>query len=270
MAHAMILNPRRKKRKGPRRMSALQRKYFGKRKAKRSRKPTVLIATTNPRRKKRRHHRRHTSHKRHHRRSRKLFSFKRNPRRVRRLRFRRNPLFDTSMLTGMVAPAAIGAGGAILVDLAVGNLPLPPSLVQGPLLPLVRVGAALLLGTAVGEFAGREAGQAAAAGGVTVVIYQLFRQFLATQAPNIQLGRYVGRYVGRKRRALAGGRMHRRGLDMRKGLGRVPLVRAGGVGTTMPLRNMRNVALVQGGASQGGLGYISPTRKLGLGRYMSM
>src|SRR5215472_6211535 len=165
MAHMMVLNPRKRRKHGRRRMTAKQRMYFGKR---RKRKTKVVTLETNPRRRRRKHRRR--AH--HRRRSRSFFSnprasrrrrFARNPRR----RFRRNPIGGSSLtgfLTGTLAPAAFGAAGALGIDALIANVALPQQLMQGPALPIVRIGAALLLGAAIGALSDRQTGEAVAAG----------------------------------------------------------------------------------------------------------
>ena len=66
-------------------------------------------------------------------RGRKARRFHSNPRR----RFRRNPIEGSasSFLSGTMLPAAVGAAGAIGVDLLIGNLPLSANLKSGTMLP---------------------------------------------------------------------------------------------------------------------------------------
>jgi hypothetical protein len=193
-------------------MSALQLKYFGKR-----RKRSSGRLASNPKRshavaKKKRHHRRKRSglhlfsnprrrrlranprrhHRRHH--------YRKNP--IMRRRFRRNPMPGSigGFIGNSLVPAAVGAAGAIGVDMLIGNLPLPYNLTSGRALPLVRIGAALLVGAGVAAVAGDEAGGQAAAGGMIVAVYGLAKSYLQNAAPNIRMARYVrmSRYVRMK------------------------------------------------------------------------
>lgn len=257
MAHMMVLNPRKRKR---RRMTAKQRMYFGK--GRRKRKAKTIVVETNPRRRRRKHRKHHRrTHAR--RRSRSFFGnpvrrrrrrFARNPRR----RFRRNPLGGSmsGFLMGTIAPAAIGAAGAIGIDALIGNVTLPPQLSQGVGLPIVRIGAALLLGAAIGAVSDRQTGEAVAAGAVTVTIYQLARSYMAQSMPNVRLAKYVrmGKYV----------RM--RGLARRRRMAGLAAVRRARVANMMQRRRlmgMRLRTLKSRSGGMGGMGYMNPARTLG-------
>lgn len=197
MSGLMLLNPKGRKSAGRRKrrkpMTAKQLKYFGPRKSRKATRkrraaaPKVVVVASNPRRKRRTS----VAKKARTHRKRKARSFNRNPRPARR-RFRRNPLPSASgFLTGTLVPAGIGAGGALLVDLAIGNLPLPASAKQGAMLPIVRIAGALGVGALVGLLMGEDAGQEAAAGGIVVTLYAITRQYLNQNMPNIRLARYV-------------------------------------------------------------------------------
>lgn len=203
----LLVNPRRRRRRGPRRMSALQRKYFGKgrrrvtslasnprRRRRRSRRATTLYA--NPRR--RRSHRRVTR-------------LARNPRRRHRLRLRRNPSLSLSspmsFVKNTVMPAAIGATGALAVDWAFANLPVPMFLTSGMMLPIARIGGALLVGVAAGAVMGKKFGEDVAAGAVTVTLYDLIKTSMQTNMPNVRLARYVSMRGVPRRIIPAGNRM---------------------------------------------------------------
>jgi len=263
----MLLNPRRRRR--VRKMSALQRKYFGKRRGKRRAKETVIVATGNPRR--RRHKaKRRTFRRNPRRRAVARRSFRRNPIRHRR-HFRRNPTGLGGFLSGSLIPAAIGAGGAIAVDLLVSNAPLPQTLRQGTVTPaVVRVAASLLIGFGVALVGGEGMGANAAAGGMIVTIYNLVRNYMQQNMPNVKMNRYLS---GRSRMGFV-----RRGVGFngRRGLGAVRrrrLLRLQGVrpigvprlrgyaGNTTKFRVMRSA----GGNQR--MGYTGPAPTLG--RYMS-
>lgn len=194
--------------------------------------------------------------------------FARNPRAMRRS-FRRNPI-DQNMIGQSLIGAGIGAAGALAVDLAVGNLPIPASLKQSAMtLAMVRIGGALLVGMAVGAISGDDAmGEEAAAGAMTVTAYQLIKNYIATNYPNLKLARYVpvGRYLGRRRirrlgrrvRGLGAIRQKRRRM-MLKGLVR----RRAGV----PRLGGRVTKFRMPRTGGGRLGYIGPARTLG--RYVN-
>lgn len=204
MAELLLINPRHRRRasvkrarRNPRRrrrraMTALQRQYFGGRRARR--------LTRNPRRRRRYH------------------AMRRNPRRVRR--FRRNPSFARARayvrgarfpttvggIMDMIIPASIGAAGALALDMAWGSLPLPATLTTGTLAPVTRIAGAIGIGVVVGMVAGRRNGALAGAGALTVTMYDLIKPYVASAFPQVpglgywsparqHLGSYVGAYV---------------------------------------------------------------------------
>jgi hypothetical protein len=207
VGHLMVLNPRGRKsagrKKRHRKMTAKQLRYFGPKKSRKAKKAKakVVIIESNPKRKRRnavakkRHRTRATAKTRR--------RFRSNPRAARR-RFRRNPIGSgaAGFLGGTLMPAAIGAGGALAVDLAIGNLPLPASMKTGAMLPMVRIAAALGVGMLVGMAGGEEAGSEAAAGGIIVTVYSLMKNYMATSMPSVRMARYVsmGAIVRRRRR----------------------------------------------------------------------
>jgi hypothetical protein len=206
MAQLMLLNPRRARKAGPskrrRKMTAKQLKYFGprksrtargaptKRKAKKAAKPSIVIVSQNPRGKTAVAKKRRQSKSR----KAKVFTHKA----VRR--FRRNPRsIEKGFVNNTLVPAAIGAAGAFGADMLLSYLPIPQQYRSGPLLPVLRIAAALLVGAAVGALSSREAGEEAAAGGVIVTLYGLARGYIpqAGAGAGGQMGRYVPmqRYV---------------------------------------------------------------------------
>lgn len=267
----MVLgNPKKKKRKA-RRMSALQRKYFGKRKgkkrkARRSKGETVIIATSNPRR----HHVKK-------RRRRRTIRARTNPRKRRYIRARRNPRIlgggAGGFLSNSLIPAAVGAAGAIAVDLAIGNLTfLPASMKSGAGLPITRIGLSLLAGMAVGAIAGEEYGEQAAAGGMIVALYALAKNYMTTKMPNVRMARYMplNRYLGARRRRMG---FIRRRLGAMPPAQRVRAIRAmkgmRGFRRRMgvPALNGAPFTKMRVGRSGKSLGYIGPARTMG--RYMN-
>lgn len=216
MAPLMILNPRRRKTgaKRKRKMSAKQLKFFGARKKAKKKKAArakVIVLTSNPKGKNVAKRKRRT-------RRRKAKVFTHNPRQKRR-RFRHNPRsIEAGFVKNTFLPGAIGAAGAIGTDMLISYLPIPPQFKQGMMLPVLKIGAALLVGAAVGAVSSREAGEEAAAGGVIVALYGLARGFMQNSMPNVAMARYVPmqRYVpmrgmgppGMMQRPGGGGNMH--------------------------------------------------------------
>lgn len=108
-----------------------------------------------------------------------------NPR-VRRRRYRRNPLGLPSLggLTSQLMPAALGAGGAIALNVGLSFLPLPDSLKTGWTRHGVRLVGALGLGWLAKKFLGAKGG-AVALGALTVVMYDIGKQVLQTATPEL-------------------------------------------------------------------------------------
>lgn len=101
-------------------------------------------------------------------------------------RVRRNP--SGGMMTRTVMPVAIGAGGALLADLALGFVPLPDMLKTDTMKPIVKLGAAVGIGMIARKVAGRDTGNKVMAGALTVVAYGVARDFLQKHVPSLPLG----------------------------------------------------------------------------------
>lgn len=169
MAELMLVNPRRRrrrvkaKRKSPkkrRRMSALQRKFFGKKRTKRN--PIVMA-------KKSRRRRRSIIAKR---------------------RYKRNPSggFSTkSFMRNTLMPSAVGAAGALGIDVIMGFLPIPIQFKTGPMRAVVKVIGAASIGYIASNFMKRETANQIAAGAITVAMYDVFKGFMQQAMPNIPL-----------------------------------------------------------------------------------
>lgn len=278
--HLMVLNPAKKRRRHKRRKARLKARrkltakqiaagFGGKRgrKAKRRAKAKVVIVESNPTKGSkmaRKHRRRHRKHS----------------RKVLRRRFRRNPE-GSGFLSNTIAPAAVGAAGAVAVDFLQGMIPLGQSL-SSTLQPVIGIGYSLLVGLGVDAVAGSKAGGEAAAGGIVVQLYNLFNQLLgqgggyAGGSPASsgygQMNRYLG-YLRRNPRMLAAINQRRalKGLQPinmrpRHGLARHPLAVGTlpmnprfGLGNTGNTGAWTRHRIHRGG---GGLGYITPARNL--------
>lgn len=187
MAQLMLVNPRRKRKgrkRGRRAMTALQRKYFGPRKAKRRsgsrRRVAALRAAAAPVRRSRR--RRHAG-------------VTKSRRRSRRSGLGSIRGFSLSGISRDMIPAGIGAVGALGVDIALGYIkPMLPAGMTGPLIdPLVRLGGAMAVGFVAGKVMGKRFGEQAMAGALTVAMYDIVKGFVRQAAPGL-LSEYVGGY----------------------------------------------------------------------------
>lgn len=209
MSELLLINPSRRKKR--RKMSALQRKYFGKRRSKRkvtARRRRNPVASA-PRRHKRRavgytvgrapirrrkmNPRRHTrahSHRRYR-------------------RHARNPRFVPSLggLKKALLPAAIGAGGAIALDIGLSYVPLPAFLQSQWAKVGVQIAGSIALGMIAGKLLGAEKGKIAAGGALTVVAYNVIRGLVKQFAPSLPglSGDYADMSVGAYMPGLSGG-----------------------------------------------------------------
>lgn len=98
----------------------------------------------------------------------------------RKLRYRRkNPI--GGFVQDQLVPAALGGGGAILIDVALGAIPWSPEARQklNPFMPVVKVAAAVGLGMAVNAVTSKRIANQVAAGAITVALYNVMRSGLA-------------------------------------------------------------------------------------------
>ena len=184
MATIALVNPKRRRRRSSRRrkMTAKQLQYFGKRRSRRSSRRRS-VAAASPRRRRRR------------------ASVGRRVRRHAR-RFARHTgggvslrgMNFNSFLKGTLIPSAVGAAGALGVDLMLGYATpyLPTMLTSGPVVPLTKIAAAVGLGVlAQGVTKDRNIGEHVMAGAITVVAYQWIRDMAKAQFPTLPLSEYV-------------------------------------------------------------------------------
>lgn len=109
---------------------------------------------------------------------------------------RRNPRHSGGMgrfslrgvTRGVVMPAAIGAGGAIVLDVAYAYATpyLPAMLQTGWAQTLTKLAGALGIGYGAGKVLGRERGRIVTLGAVTVVAYGAIKTLVAGFAPNVK------------------------------------------------------------------------------------
>lgn len=114
-------------------------------------------------------------------------------------RYKRNPRFGGGLVnkvTGALVPAAIGAAGAIAVDVAMGYLPIPERFKTGPLRHVTNGLAAVGVGLASGFVLKPEQARQVMNGGLTVAIYKAGRDAVQKFAPKITLAELEDDYVG--------------------------------------------------------------------------
>ena len=178
----LLINPRRKRRakKSRRRRARSRRRVVSHRRRRRvarvSRRRSRRVGGYRIRRRRAKNPRRHRSYK------------------MRRRRHR-NPIGLSSRgITATVVPAAIGAVGAVGLDVAWGYLSgyLPASLQSGVLGTVAKIAGAFGLGMVAGKVVGREKGKLVTAGAITVIAYGAIKEFAHSAAPSIPgLGAYM-------------------------------------------------------------------------------
>lgn len=172
MGQLLLVNPKRRKaRKGPRKLSAAQRAagFGGGTRRKRARRSRASLHV-NPKRK--RSSRRRRLH--------------RNPRRA--SAGGRGMIGQAkSLLTGNLMPAALGAAGALAVDIAWAAAPVPAQFKTGMPGTIAKIVGAVALGALVGKFANKRFGQAMVAGYLTVTAYDTAKKLVAQMMPALPL-----------------------------------------------------------------------------------
>lgn len=200
MSELMLVNPRRKRRRTPRRnrLGEFVRKNPRRSHTKRRRHHRVEHARANPRRHHRHVTRLRSNPRRHHRRRTHL---RRNPRRMGMGSLR-------SFMNSTLVPAGVGALGALGVDVMIGYAAphLPASLQSGMMLDLVKIAGAVGVGYVAGMVAGRKFGEEAMAGAITVTIYDIVKGYVKGAMPSLPLSGnnfgwvspapQIGMYVG--------------------------------------------------------------------------
>jgi hypothetical protein len=167
MSELMLINPRKRRRK--RKMSVKQRRYFGKRVSARKRRRRSVVAAPL---------RRHRL-------------YKTNPHR-RHKRYRRNPSLrgfrPMAFMKDTLMPSAVGAAGALGLDMLLGFVPLPDMLKTPTMRPIVRIAGAVGIGIVAGMVTNKRIGEQVGAGALTVVLYDTLKGFVQAQFPTLALG----------------------------------------------------------------------------------
>lgn len=105
-------------------------------------------------------------------------------------KYRRNPIGGAvrgfgGQLTSSLVDGGIGAGGALLAQIANNLLPLPEALKSGAIAPLAKAAIGVGVGMLVGQVVGKRVGQQMAQGAVTVALYEAGRNMLAGKVPGL-------------------------------------------------------------------------------------
>jgi len=194
MAELLLVNPRRRRKHNPkrravaksnphrrrrrhnprRRMTALQAQYFGK-------------GRRNPHRRHRRRKHNPVSVRRRRNPARRYVTRRRNP----SARGMMGAFSPRTLIKGTVMPAAIGAAGALGIDVIWSFLPIPINFKTGPMAPFVKILGAVGIGMLAGKFLGREIGQKAMMASVTVTMYGLVKGYAQAAMPTLPLGAYI-------------------------------------------------------------------------------
>lgn len=176
-----LVNPRRKHRhKARRKMTAKQAKFFGggKRRRRRASRASPAAAAA-PRRRRRGALRRHA---------------RRFARNVSGSGISMRGININQFMRGTLVPSAVGAAGALGVDLLMGYaMPyLPASMTSGPVVPLTKIAAAVGIGLlAQVATKDRRISEQVTAGAITVIAYDYIRTMAKAQFPTLPLSEYV-------------------------------------------------------------------------------
>lgn len=84
-------------------------------------------------------------------------------------------------------PSAVGAVGALGLDLLLGYIPLPAALNTPMTRPLVHIAGAIGMGMIAGKMVSRRVGEQVATGALVVTMYNMLKGFVATAMPNLPL-----------------------------------------------------------------------------------
>lgn len=97
--------------------------------------------------------------------------------------------------TDTMMPSAIGAGGALTLDILMGVLPIPAALKTGALRPIVRIAGAVGIGLLAGMITNKRMAEQIGAGALTVVLYDTLKGFVLAAIPGLPVGENDVEYV---------------------------------------------------------------------------
>lgn len=109
-----------------------------------------------------------------------------NTRRRNPIRRRRNPLTKAGIM-GMVRQAAMAATGAVALDYAWANLPIPTEWKVGGLKHAVKGAGAIVLGLLAEKVVNKRTAETMTIGALTVIAHDAMREILGTVAPGVAL-----------------------------------------------------------------------------------
>ncbi|RJP44503.1 hypothetical protein C4587_01830 [Candidatus Parcubacteria bacterium] len=93
-------------------------------------------------------------------------------------------------------PAAVGASGALAVDILFGMLPLPANLMTGFLRPVTRLAGAWGIGKLGGMVTNKRTGDLMMGGAVVVIAYDILKSTVQAFMPTLALSEYTGYRLG--------------------------------------------------------------------------
>lgn len=103
-------------------------------------------------------------------------------------RRRRNPIGLPSVKSvkdNLLVPAAVGAVGAVVIDVVAGYLPLPASMKTGNMKYVSKAGVIILLGMLASKVVGKKQADAAVVGGLTVMFHGIVKDFATKTFPGV-------------------------------------------------------------------------------------
>lgn len=109
-----------------------------------------------------------------------------------RRRYRKNPMSvggfkPANFIKGTFMPAAVGAAGALGLDMLLGFMPLPAAMKTPMMRPVIRIVGAVGIGMLAGMVTNKRIGEQVGAGALTVVLYDTLKGFVQTQFPTVNL-----------------------------------------------------------------------------------
>lgn len=118
---------------------------------------------------------------------------------ARRIRRRRNPIASRGLMKNVIGSfqdGAIGSLGGIAASVVSGVLPLPITLKEGAMAPVVQGLIGIGTGMVVGKFMNRSIGEKMATGAVTIALHGTMKNLIGQVAPNLNLGGYDDGLLG--------------------------------------------------------------------------
>lgn len=88
-----------------------------------------------------------------------------------------------SVKDNLLIPAAVGAVGAVVIDVVAGKLPLPASMKVGNMRYVSKAAVMIALGMLASKVIGKKQADAAVVGGMTVMFYGIVRDFAVKSFP---------------------------------------------------------------------------------------